>query len=69
MTSDDGAAFDKDVTMDATAIAPIVTWGTSPEDALPIDASVPDPAHEVDEDRAKYLRGALEYMASRRARS
>jgi 3-isopropylmalate/(R)-2-methylmalate dehydratase large subunit len=62
MMSDDGAAFDKDVTIDAKAIAPIVTWGTSPEDALPIDASVPDPAREADEARAKYLRGALEYM-------
>ena len=39
-------------TLDAAAIAPIVTWGTSPEDALPIDASVPDPAREPDEARA-----------------
>ncbi|AMN45298.1 3-isopropylmalate dehydratase large subunit [Rhodoplanes sp. Z2-YC6860] len=62
MTTDAGARFDKDVTLDAKAIAPIVTWGTSPEDALPIDASVPDPAREADEARAKYLRGALEYM-------
>src|SRR5207244_12509135 len=58
----DCASVDKDVTMDAKAIAPIVTWGTSPEDALPIDASVPDPAREADETRANYLRGALEYM-------
>ena len=43
-------------------IAPIVTWGTSPEDALPIDASVPDPAREPDEARARYLRDALDYM-------
>jgi 3-isopropylmalate/(R)-2-methylmalate dehydratase large subunit len=62
MQTDAGAAFEKDVTLDAGSIAPIVTWGTSPEDALPIDASVPDPAREPDEDRAKYLRGALEYM-------
>src|SRR4029077_10889120 len=62
MMSDDGATFEKDVTMDAKAIAPIVTWGTSPEDALPIDASVPDPAREADEARAKYLREALDYM-------
>ena len=54
--------FDREVTLDANDIAPIVTWGTSPEDALPIDASVPDPAREPDEARAKYLRGALEYM-------
>lgn len=62
MKTDEGARFDKDVTIDAKSIAPIVTWGTSPEDALPIDASVPDPARESDEARAKYLRGALEYM-------
>ena len=62
MQTDDGAVFEKDVTLDAKTIAPIVTWGTSPEDALPIDASVPDPAREPDQDRAKYLRGALEYM-------
>jgi 3-isopropylmalate/(R)-2-methylmalate dehydratase large subunit len=62
LKTDDGAAFDKDVSLDAKNIAPIVTWGTSPEDALPIDASVPDPSRETNEDRAKYLRGALEYM-------
>jgi 3-isopropylmalate/(R)-2-methylmalate dehydratase large subunit len=62
MQTDAGAVFEKDVTLDAGSIAPIVTWGTSPEDALPIDASVPDPAREPDQDRAKYLRGALEYM-------
>ena len=48
--------------LDADDIAPIVTWGTSPEDALPIDASVPDPAREPDEARARYLRDALDYM-------
>ncbi len=62
LASDDGAVFDKEVSLDADAIAPMVTWGTSPEDALPIDASVPDPAREPDEARAKYLRDAIEYM-------
>jgi 3-isopropylmalate/(R)-2-methylmalate dehydratase large subunit len=62
LTTDDNAQFDRDVTLDAKDIAPTVTWGTSPEDALPIDASVPDPAREPDEARANYLRGALEYM-------
>ena len=62
MKTDAGASFDKDVTLDAQAIAPIVTWGTSPEDALPIDGSVPDPAREADDERARYLRGALDYM-------
>ncbi len=62
LKSDDGAAFDREVNLDAAAIAPVVTWGTSPEDALPIDASVPDPAREPDETRAQYLRDALDYM-------
>ena len=62
LTTDDGATFDAEVALDAKAIAPIVTWGTSPEDALPIDASVPDPAREANADRAKYLREALDYM-------
>jgi 3-isopropylmalate/(R)-2-methylmalate dehydratase large subunit len=62
LKTDDGAAFDEDVSLDAKSIAPIVTWGTSPEDALPIDSSVPDPACEADEERATYLRGALDYM-------
>ncbi|MEA2980548.1 MAG: 3-isopropylmalate/(R)-2-methylmalate dehydratase large subunit [Alphaproteobacteria bacterium] len=62
LTTDDDARFDREVTLDAKNIAPTVTWGTSPEDALPIDASVPDPAREPDAARANYLRGALEYM-------
>ena len=62
LKTDDGAEFDREVALDARHIAPIVTWGTSPEDALPIDACVPDPSREPDEDRAKYLAGALDYM-------
>jgi 3-isopropylmalate/(R)-2-methylmalate dehydratase large subunit len=62
LTTDRDAQFDRDVTLDAKDIAPTVTWGTSPEDALPIDGSVPDPAREPDAARASYLRGALEYM-------
>jgi len=47
LPSDDDAVFDREVTLDATAIAPTVTWGTSPETALPVTAEVPasaDPA-------------------------
>jgi len=62
LATDGGAPFDLDVHLDAATIAPIVTWGTSPEDALPIDASVPDPTREIDMARAKYLRDALDYM-------
>jgi 3-isopropylmalate/(R)-2-methylmalate dehydratase large subunit len=63
LTSDPDAAFDREVTLDGAAIAPIVTWGTTPDDALPIDATVPDPARERDPVRAQYLRDALDYMA------
>ena len=62
LRTDDDAVFERDVTIDAADIAPFLTWGTSPEDALPIDASVPDPALEPDEARARYLSEALDYM-------
>ncbi len=62
LNSDSDASFDREVTLDAAAIAPIVTWGTTPDDALPIDASVPDPARESDLVRAQYLRDAIAYM-------
>jgi 3-isopropylmalate/(R)-2-methylmalate dehydratase large subunit len=62
LASDPAAAFDRETALDAGAIAPIVTWGTTPDDALPIDGRVPDPARERDPVRAKYLREALDYM-------
>jgi len=62
LVSDPAAVFDREVTLDAHTIAPIVTWGTTPDDALPIDGSAPDPAREDDPVRAKYLRDALDYM-------
>jgi 3-isopropylmalate/(R)-2-methylmalate dehydratase large subunit len=62
LTTDDGAKFDREVEFNAADVAPIVTWGTSPQDALPIDGNVPDPAHEPDTAREKYLREALDYM-------
>jgi 3-isopropylmalate/(R)-2-methylmalate dehydratase large subunit len=62
LTTDREATFDREVTLDAAAIAPIVTWGTTPDDALPIDARVPDPVGEPDATRANYVREALDYM-------
>jgi 3-isopropylmalate/(R)-2-methylmalate dehydratase large subunit len=62
LVTDDDAVFDEEASLSAESVAPTVTWGTSPEDALPITASVPDPAREPDENRAKYLREALGYM-------
>jgi len=62
LVSDDDASFEREISLHAAAIAPIVTWGTTPDDALPIDARVPDPSHETDPVRAEYLRNALNYM-------
>ena len=62
LATDEGAAFDREVALDAATIAPIVTWGTSPQDALPIDASAPDPTKVSNPERAQYLRDALDYM-------
>jgi 3-isopropylmalate/(R)-2-methylmalate dehydratase large subunit len=62
LMTDDNCVFDQDVNLDAADIVPFVTWGTSPEDALPIDASAPNPSLESNEARAKYLREALDYM-------
>jgi 3-isopropylmalate/(R)-2-methylmalate dehydratase large subunit len=62
LSSDPDADFDRDVMLDAAIIAPVVTWGTSPEDALPIDGAVPDPAREPDPVRAAQIRAAIEYM-------
>jgi 3-isopropylmalate/(R)-2-methylmalate dehydratase large subunit len=60
LKSDTGAQFDRDVSINATTIAPFVTWGTSPEDALPIDGEVPDPSLEESPDRAKYIQNAID---------
>jgi 3-isopropylmalate/(R)-2-methylmalate dehydratase large subunit len=62
LSSDPDAIFDREHALAADQIAPIVTWGTSPEDALPIDSSVPDPARAPDAERAGYIRAALDYM-------
>ncbi len=62
LASDSNAVFGREHSLAADEIAPVVTWGTSPEDALPIDALVPDPTAQSDEGRAKYIRGVLDYM-------
>jgi len=60
--SDADARFDREIVIDAAAVAPQVTWGTSPELVLPIGGSVPDPADEADASRRAWLEGALRYM-------
>ncbi len=60
--SDPDAVFHREVTLDAHEIAPMVTWGTSPQDALPITALVPDPSREGDPARRASMERALRYM-------
>ncbi len=63
LASDPDAAFDLEVSLDGGAIAPTVTWGISPEQALPISATVPDPEAMTDPVKAAAARDALDYMA------
>ncbi|MRH78746.1 3-isopropylmalate dehydratase large subunit [Spiribacter sp. C176] len=62
LVSDDDAVFDRVVTLNAADIKPQVSWGTSPEMVLPVDASVPNPKDEADETRRAGMERALEYM-------
>jgi len=55
LPTDRGARFDREVSLDASRIEPMVTWGTSPEDALPISGRVPDPRNES-------MHRSLDYM-------
>ena len=62
LPSDDGARYDTEITLTATEIAPTVTWGTSPEDALAITESVPDPDKEKDDMKRAKIERAISYM-------
>ena len=62
LQTDPGAKFDKEVTLDAGEIVPHVTWGTSPEDVLPITATVPNPADLTNPDKRASAERALAYM-------
>ncbi|WP_422020014.1 3-isopropylmalate dehydratase large subunit [Roseibium sp.] len=61
LRSDEDAIFAKDVSLAAEEIAPTVTWGTSPEQALPVSATLPDPSR-LAEEKQKAARDALDYM-------
>lgn len=63
LVSDEDAKFDKVVQIDAAAIEPLVTWGTSPEMVVPIHGRVPDPDEETDTVKQEGMRRALAYMA------
>lgn len=60
--SDDDAKFDVEIELDAANLPPTVTWGTSPEDVLPITGVVPDPAAIDDAGRKQAIERSLKYM-------
>ena len=62
LPSDAGAVYDVEITLAAEDIAPTVTWGTSPEDALAITDSVPDPDKEKDANKRAKIERAIAYM-------
>ncbi len=62
---DPDAAFDRELAIDAAALAPQITWGTSPDQVLPVTGRLPDPAQAGDEATARKQRKALDYMGLR----
>jgi 3-isopropylmalate/(R)-2-methylmalate dehydratase large subunit len=62
LPSDPGAKFDREVTLDAADIAPMVTWGTNPEAVVPITGRVPNPADEADPTKRAQMQRMLDYM-------
>jgi 3-isopropylmalate/(R)-2-methylmalate dehydratase large subunit len=62
LPSDPNAKFDHELSLDAAKLAPMVTWGTSPEDCSPVDGVVPDPSVIGDGDRRRHVERALDYM-------
>jgi 3-isopropylmalate/(R)-2-methylmalate dehydratase large subunit len=63
LRTDDGATFDTEVTLDADALVPFVTWGTNPGQGAPLDAAVPDPSTFTEAAERTAAERALEYMA------
>ena len=62
LKSDSNAKFDKEVEIKGNDISPMVTWGTSPQDVVPITGSVPDPEKEKNEDKKAAMNRSLNYM-------
>ena len=63
--SDAEAKFSREVSVDARKVVPLVTWGTSPEDVLPVDGIIPDPATETDLEKRQQIQRKLDYMGLR----
>ena len=62
LVSDDDATFDAEISIDASLIAPQISWGTSPEHTVGVDGAVPDPARAATDEARKSMQGALQYV-------
>jgi 3-isopropylmalate/(R)-2-methylmalate dehydratase large subunit len=62
LQSDADSVFARDLLIDASSLAPMVSWGTSPEDCSPIDGLVPDPSTIADTERRRRVERALDYL-------
>jgi 3-isopropylmalate/(R)-2-methylmalate dehydratase large subunit len=62
LPSDEGARYDRVMTLDATTLVPLVTWGTSPETVVPVTGTVPDPSAAKDEAARAQMQRMLDYM-------
>ena len=62
LKSDSNCKFDREVEIKGNDINPMVTWGTSPQDVIPISGSIPDPEKEKDEDKKASMYRSLSYM-------
>ena len=60
--SDDDAVFDKEIIIDCANIEPSITWGTSPEHAIPVNGCVPELAAATDAETRRQMKDAMEYM-------
>jgi 3-isopropylmalate/(R)-2-methylmalate dehydratase large subunit len=62
LVTDDGAVFDREEVVDAASVAPTITWGTSPQDAIAIDDLVPDPLRAANATKRDEMQAAIDYM-------
>ena len=62
LPTDPDAVFDRELSIDVADVAPQITWGTSPQDVLPVDGHIPDPGSFADPERRQAVAAALEYM-------
>src|SRR5262249_10343137 len=55
LRTDEGATYDREITVDASALSPLVTWGTNPGQVVPVTEAVPDPSSDTDERSLVYM--------------